>query len=304
MTTNGRQFEITAGPARAVVNEIGAGLRLCEVAGVPLIESYPADEPPPMGSGAVLLPWPNRVGSGRWDWHGEPQHLAITEPERDNAIHGLVRHLYWRPVEEADDSVTLAARIDVQEGWPVPLETTVRYAVAEDGLHTTHSVTNLGDADVPFGVGVHPYVRAGRTPVDECVLRLPARVVQPVDPARQLPSGPPWDVEGTDLDFRTGRPLAGVDLDLPFGDCAPDPDDPRGLVRHTLTGADGGVEIWADPVFRWVQVFTSSGYPGRERVVAVEPTTCPPNALQSGTDLITLAPGATWQASWGLRPLP
>jgi aldose 1-epimerase len=70
-----------------------------------------------------------------------------------------------------------------------------------------------------------------------------------------------------------------------------------------LTGPDGGVEVWADPVFRWVQVFTSSGFPGRDRVVAVEPTTCPPNALQTGTDLVTLAPGATWEAAWGLRRL-
>src|SRR5262245_47658703 len=126
MTTNGRQFEITGGAARAVVNEIGAGLRVGEVAGVALIESHPADEPPPMGSGALLLPWPNRVGSGRWEWQGQPQQLAVTEPERDNAIHGLVRHLYWRPVDESDDAVTLSASVEVQEGWPVPLETTVR----------------------------------------------------------------------------------------------------------------------------------------------------------------------------------
>src|SRR6185503_5795777 len=97
-------------------------------------------------------------------------------------------------------------------------------------------------------------------------------VVQPVDPRRQNPSGAPWPVDGTDLDFRDGRSLAGVELDLPFGGCAPA----------------------ADAAFGWVQVFTSTGFPGRDRVVAVEPTTCPPNALQTGTDLITLAPGATW----------
>jgi aldose 1-epimerase len=37
--------------------------------------------------------------------------------------------------------------------------------------------------------------------------------------------------------------------------------------------------------------------------VAVEPMTCPPDALNSGTDLITLAPGESWTGSWGLRPI-
>ena len=305
-TTNGEQFEITCGPARAVVNQVGAGLRVCEIAGVPLVESYPADEPPPMGAGAILLPWPNRVGSGRWDRDGRPQQLAITEPERDNAIHGLVRGVTWHPVERGGASVTLEARVEVQAGWPVPLHTTVRYEVGDEGLHATHTVTNLGDAAVPFGLGVHPYVRAGHAAVDACVLRLAASTVQPVDPERQLPVGPPAPVAGTDLDFRTGRPLAGVELDLPFGGCTPTPDPTDGgeRVRHTLTGPGGGVEVWADPVFGWVQVFTSGDFPGRDRVVAVEPTTCPPNALQSGTDLIVLDPGATWSARWGLRPLP
>jgi aldose 1-epimerase len=31
--------------------------------------------------------------------------------------------------------------------------------------------------------------------------------------------------------------------------------------------------------------------------------TCPPDALNSGIDLIALAPGESWTGSWGLRPL-
>jgi aldose 1-epimerase len=298
-STNGKQFEISRGPTRAVVNEVGAGLRVCESAGVPLVESYPADRPPPMGAGAILLPWPNRVDGGRWDWNGAPQQLAVNEPERNNAIHGLVRELTWQQIAGDGASVTLEARVEAQDGWPVPLHTTVRYTVGDDGLEATHTVANAGDEAVPFGLGVHPYVRAGHAALDACVLRLAASTVQPVDPERQLPAGPPAPVGGTDLDFRSGRPMAGVELDLPFGGCAPSPDAER--VRHTLTGPGGGVEVWADPVFSWVQVFTSADFPGRDRVVAVEPTTSPPNAHRTGPHLITLAPGETWSASWGLR---
>jgi aldose 1-epimerase len=38
--------------------------------------------------------------------------------------------------------------------------------------------------------------------------------------------------------------------------------------------------------------------------VAVEPMTCPPDALRSGRDLVVLDPGETWRGNWGIRPLP
>jgi aldose 1-epimerase len=49
-------------------------------------------------------------------------------------------------------------------------------------------------------------------------------------------------------------------------------------------------------------VFTPGGFPDRGRAVAVEPMTCPPDALNSGLGLLTVAPGESWTGSWGLRP--
>jgi aldose 1-epimerase len=90
-------------------------------------------------------------------------------------------------------------------------------------------------------------------------------------------------------------------LDDAFGGCVPAAGDE--LVRHRLLGPDGGVEVWAEPAFGWVQVFTPSDHPGRGRAVAVEPMTCPPDALNSGDGLITIAADASWSASWGIRHL-
>ncbi|GAA4851854.1 aldose 1-epimerase family protein [Saccharopolyspora rosea] len=299
----GRQFEIVSGAARAVVTEVGAALRVFEVDGVPHVESYPADRLPPGGAGAVLVPWPNRVADGRWNLEGEPQQLALTEPARHNAIHGLLRHTAWTVVEHADSTVVLHAMVPAQPGWPVPLLTSVGYAVDDTGLTVTHTVENLGARATPFGLGVHPYPRAGGAATDDCTLRLAASSILPVDADRLLPSRPPRSLAGDEVELRTGRRLAGLLLDTAFGGAAPAPDDPAQLVRHTLTDPSGhGVELWADPVFGWVQVYTAEDFPGRGRAVAIEPMTCPPDALNSGTDLITLAPGETWIARWGLRP--
>lgn len=295
MPPTGEQFEIVSGAARAVVTEVGAGLRSFEVGGRPYVETFDAARRPPRGAGNVLVPWPNRTAAGRWPWNGTPQQLALSEPAAGNAIHGLLRHTLYRPGERGPDTITLHAVIAPQPGWPVPLDTSVRYAVGDDGLSVTHTVGNVGTEPVPFGVGAHPYLRAGDDATDDCVLTLAAGSTLPLDAG--LPSGPARPATG-DLDFRGGLPLAGRTLDHAFGDCAPT----DGRVRHRLAGPAGGVELWADPAFGWVQVFTPDDHPGRGRAVAVEPMTCPPDALNSGTGLITLGPGEAWTGSWGLRP--
>jgi aldose 1-epimerase len=298
MLPTGEQFEIVSGGVRAVVTEVGAGLRALMVDGRPYVETFDASRRPPRGAGTVLVPWPNRTAGGRWTWRGEPQQLALSEPAAGNAIHGLLRHTLYRPGERTADSVTLHAVLAPQSGWPVPLDTSVRYAVGAEGLTVTHTVRNVGADPVPFGVGAHPYLRAGDDATDDTVLTLAAGTTLPLDGG--LPAGPERPADG-DLDFRAGRPLRGRALDHAFGGCAPASGDT--VVRHRLSGPGDGVELWAEPAFGWVQVFTPDDHPGRGRAVAIEPMTCPPDALNSGTGLIPLAPGESWTGSWGIRPL-
>jgi len=39
------------------------------------------------------------------------------------------------------------------------------------------------------------------------------------------------------------------------------------------------------------------------RGLAVEPMTCPPDAFNSGTDVVVLQPGEKHEASWTIAPL-
>lgn len=292
MPPTGEQFEIHSGPTRAVVTEVGAGLRSFTVDGRPYVETFDVDSRPPRGAGAVLVPWPNRTAGGRWTCDGAPQQLALSEPGPGNAIHGLLRHTLYRADERAADSVTLHAVVAAQPGWPVPLATSVRYTVDADGLTVTHTVRNVGTAAVPFGVGAHPYLRAGSAATDDCTLTLAATTTLPL--VGGLPTGPARTQAATAIALR------GAALDHAYGGCVPAPGDDR--VRHRLAGPDDAVELWADPDFGWVQVFTPDDHPGRGRAVAVEPMTCPPDALNSGVGLLTVAPGQTWSASWGIAP--
>lgn len=294
----GEQFEIVRGTARAVVTEIGAGLRAFEINGVPYLETFPADAKPPKGAGQVLLPWPNRTKAAQWTYQGEKQQLEVTEEARGNAIHGLTRHREWTLVEHAESSITFEIEVEVQPGWPVPLHARTTYALDPRELTVTHEIRNEGESAIGVGVGTHPYFRIGDVPTDDLTLTLLATRVRPYEADEQLPYGPEQDVEGTEYDFRRGTLVGRVDLDTAFGGLTAGED---GRHHHVLSAGERSVDVWTDPDFRWVQVFTPQDLVGRGRAVAIEPMTCPADALNSGTDLIELEPGTSWTGSWGVR---
>ena len=74
-----------------------------------------------------------------------------------------------------------------------------------------------------------------------------------------------------------------------------------------VAGAGGaaGAALWVDAGFGYLMVYTGDTLgevSRRRRAVAIEPMTCPPNALRTGKDLVSLEPGAEWSASWGIVP--
>src|SRR5262249_52882032 len=97
------QLEIHAGDQRAVVVELGAGLRAYSANGDDLLDGYAVDEQCSSGRGQMLMPWPNRIEDGSFEFAGNSYQLALTEPEHGNAIHGLVRWVPWSVAERADE---------------------------------------------------------------------------------------------------------------------------------------------------------------------------------------------------------
>ena len=61
--------------------------------------------------------------------------------------------------------------------------------------------------------------------------------------------------------------------------------------------------LWASESYPYVMVYTGDDRPDvRRRSMAVEPMTCPPQAFRSGEAVITLDPGDSVTAQWGLTP--
>jgi len=296
---SGEQFVVEGGGYRAVVTEGGAGLRELEYDGRPLVEGYAEDDPASGGRGQLLLPWPNRIRDGRYGFAGRDHQLPLSEVDRGHASHGLVRWACWRPVEVSGDAIALAYRLMAQPGYPWTLDLAVRYAVSGDGLTVTVTATNRAAEPAPFAAGAHPYLRVGPGPVDTWELSVPARTALAIDD-RKIPTGR-VEVAGGDLDFRDGRQIGDTLLDTAYTDLDRDSD---GRATVVLRGPEGGVELWMDAAHHWAQVYSADDLTPPRSALAVEPMTAPPDAFNSGDDLLSLEPGATQSLSWGVRALP
>jgi aldose 1-epimerase len=300
---SGEQLEIVSHGYRAVVTEGGGALRSLSHDDRDLVDPFPVDRPSSGGRGQLLVPWPNRIGDGRYSFGGREHQLGLSEPRRHNASHGLVRWAAWTVAEHTADAVTLTYRLMAQSGYPWTLDVEVRYRLDADGLHVTQSAANRAAEAAPYASGAHPYLRVGDA-IEGLELTLPARTRLLVDHDRLLPTGAE-PVAGTAYDFTTPRVIGDTELDDGFGDLTYDAGRATARLRDPATGQ--GVELWVDERHRWLQVYTPEDCPGPRPAIAVEPMTAPVDAFRSGTDLVTLAPagsgGDTFSATWGLRAL-
>jgi aldose 1-epimerase len=301
LAPSGQQFVISSGDYEAVVTESGGALRALSHAGRPLVDGFAEADPASGGRGQLLVPWPNRIRDGRYSFEGRSQQLALTEPSRHNASHGLVRWAAWSLVAQRPDHVTLTYRLMSQTGYPWTLDLEVTYALGREGLTVTQSATNRSDAAAPYASGAHPYLQAGAGPVDGWTVELPASVRVLTDAERLLPVDTE-SIEGTPYDLRAPRPLGDLVLNHAFGRLARDGD---GRATARLRAPEGtGVELWVDEHHDWLMLYTADDVPATARhSLAVEPMTAPPDAFNSGMDVVRLEPGARFGASWGIRAL-
>ncbi len=297
----GDQWVIGHGHQRAVITEVGATLRSFTVGERAVIDGFGPGEWSHGGRGQVLAPWPNRLGDGRYSFEGVDAQAPLNEPASNNAIHGLVRWVPWRMTGRAQNRVSMECELRPSPAYPFALRLGLEYRLGRDGLIVLAGAENIGPTDLPFGLGFHPYLTVGTRSVDMMRLRVPAETRLIADD-RGLPVGR-GPVAGTEFDFTQGRLIGVTRMDTGF----------TGLIRGTdgrvrvevdHPDGDGGVTLWADERFGYLMIYTGDTLDGDERrtSLAVEPMTCPPDALRSGIDVAVLRPGARWAGSWGITP--
>lgn len=266
-----------------------------------VLDGYGIDELPPGAAGQPLIPWPNRIADGRYEFQGTPYQLPITEPEKGNAVHGFARWMTWI-VERADgESALLSLLLYPRAGYPFTLHVEIHYRVHATGVDVVTTARNVGRSPLPYASGFHPYICVGSQTIDSCRLQIPAHKWLRTN-GRQIPVGRE-NVEGTSFDFQSPRQIGSTKLDTAFTELRRDDD---GMARVSLSTEDGSrsVAVRMDAAHSHVMAYTGDVLADparRRRAIAIEPMTAAPNAFQSGDGLRVLEPGEQFSSAWGIE---
>lgn len=190
--------------------------------------------------------------------------------------HGFARDLPWEvtnKVTQDQASITLVLESNdiTRAVYPFDFQLAFTYQLVGNKLAVLQHITNYSAVTMPFSVGLHPYFLVH----DKTQLHftIPATEYQDQRTKTNHAFSSNFDFEQDEIDAAF-RPLNAANASVR------DPD--RGLQLHLS---------WNDTHYKTFVFWTQKG----KDFYCVEPWTAPRNALNTGTDLISLEPGGSLQ---------
>ena len=279
------KVHISSNEVSAVISTEGAALIGLSVSKLDLIEPNTRDG---LYAGKILAPWPNRIRDGKYSFNKKDYQLPVNEVSKNNSLHGLVANCQWEVILQDQSKVILQHLLNQPDIYPGKLQLQVTYEIIENGIEITVLSENVGELSAPYGVSIHTYLVAGAlVKNNELLLQLPSDQFLEVDAERLLPIKL-QPVTGSNFDFISLKKISNLFIDHAFKYSS---DYPRSIL---LLNAEGqGAEVIFDEQSKWIQIHTADRdlQADSRMAVAIEPMTCPPDAFNSGIDLIVLEPG-------------
>jgi aldose 1-epimerase len=234
----------------------------------------------------IMFPFPNRIRDGRFTFEGES---FTAEPAR----HGFVRDKRWKVEDLGADEDCAFLRSSLRAAdcgdailgqFPFPFRIAVTYTLRGAALEMETIVANEGDRTMPWGFGIHPWLRKP----ERGTVQVPAAWRWELE--EYLPTGRMLPAEGA-YDLRGAPDLDGLSLDDVF----------TGLTEGRCLLNDSGAGLATEITFAaadFPQVVVYTPKPPRA-AVCIEPQTCPTDAFNldargvAGAGVRRLAAGAS-----------
>ncbi len=232
---------------------------------------------------SLLIPFPNRIADGKYEFEGKTYQLPLNKPDEGNAIHGFVsgKHFVLKRSEVvgADYELELGYTSSAIDGYPFQFEVVVIYKLKSSGtLRISTEVKNTNETKMPVGIGWHPYFKTGAS-VEALELRLSQVQELEVD-GKLIPTGNMDDV----TKWMSPKTLSGVEFDTGFKFLTEDKQiilsDPEKKLEIKINCLGG---------YKYVQIFI----PPWRTSIAIEPMTCAADAFNNKLGLEILNPGET-----------
>ncbi len=246
----------------------------------------------------ALLPFPNRMAKGTYEWLGDTHHFAINDRGTGSALHGFNHDA---PFELASVMLgehrasALLRYLHTAErhptGYPflVLFEVEVSIDTQVQQMSWRMSARNLDQTVVPVGIGWHPYFRTDGGIKGWTVAMPPNEQVELVD---ALPTG--QLLPGVGQPDRSKTPVA-VEVDASWDSCFALSEIENRTVL--LSGPNYRLKLEQGDEAAYTQLFV----PPSLDCVAIEPVTIGVDAFRQNSDEVALAPGKTSNVSMLLR---
>jgi galactose mutarotase-like enzyme len=187
--------------------------------------------------------------------------------------HGFARELPWQVVShstETDASLTvmLESNDATREVYPFDFSVSFTYRIVGGDLIIDQTYTNKSATPMPFSTGLHPYFAA--LAKDRLTFEIPADSYQEKQTGEIHPFAGKFD-------------FSQAEIDAAFTD----------VKANVATVRDAGQQLTltmaSSPNYRTVVFWTVAG----KDFYCLEPWTAPRNSLNTGVDLLHVAPGET-----------
>ena len=240
----------------------------------------------------LLYPWANRLAAMSYSFEGVDVTLSANESPLhfDSAglpMHGLLgASPYWEVVEagESDGAALLQARLnfsahdELARAFPFRHMLELEVRLDDDSLTVATTVIPTGDRNVPVAFGFHPYLALPGGSRDGVEIELPVTRHALLEPSG-IPSGEHEPASGE------RAPLGDRAFDDLFDELSQPP-------LFTLSGPGREIALEFEGGYHFTQVYA----PAEQPFICFEPMTAPTNALISGDNLSSVAPGEQFKA--------
>ncbi|MBC7485418.1 MAG: aldose 1-epimerase [Cytophagaceae bacterium] len=244
--------------------------------------------------GAKLSPFANRIKEGAYVFNGT--RYTFSKNDNIHALHGLVWNVPFlikeKIVTTHDAKLILSWHYQkANPGFPFDYKIEIEYALKEGEFSCQTIITNHSPVAIPIGDGWHPYLSTG-SPINELKLKLPS--VKKIETNQSL--------------IPTGRyirdnsfALAALIQDSQLDDCF-ELDPIKRIVETLLIDERKNLTLvlWQKTGvygYNFVHVYT----PPHRRSIAIEPTSCAPDAFNNKNGLMVLDPLESVELMFGIR---
>ncbi len=244
-----------------------------------------------------LFPFAGRLPDGIFNYAGNAYQFDINDSEFKAALHGF---LYNKPLvlkeqietdEKAEITVTFSSKKNSHPSYPFNITVNITYILTNEGFINKTRFINNGNHQAPIAYGIHPYFTLGNK-VDDLKIKIPTKT-ETILSNRLVPTGETKvnkrffnltkiDDYSFDNGFQFSRKNGRVTT----------------VIKNTKT--DSELNIWQETgknKFNFLQVYT----PPTRDCIAIEPLCGNINSLNTGDDLMKLAPGESAEMSWGIK---